>query len=124
MCTSKWLAPVMAMASEARILVLFGTKVRNYWGTTMPGVPAGFGKRRSGLTTLEVIESNSYIDERDGMRRIAMYLPHPSASGEKGETLSIAGIYGESFLGFTQDVISGKSSVPSTTGELHSLFSC
>lgn len=122
MCTAKWMDQVTSLASEAHVLVLFGTKVRDYWVKAMAGVPTGFGQRRTGLSKREVIHRNSYVETFGELRRVAFYLPHPSASGERGETLSVAGIYGEAFRSFIRDVIAGNERVPTTTAQLHSLF--
>ena len=122
LCTAKWLGPTMSNATNARVMVLFGTKVRDFWTKTAPGVPREFGQGRSGLTKSDIIRQNSYVDSQFGTRRVAFYLPHPSASGEKGETMSVAGLYGDKFLAFVREVIDGSLDVPNSSEELWDRF--
>lgn len=121
-CTAKWFEPLMDFASEARVVVLLGSKVRDHWKQIDKSLPRDFGGKRMGLSKSALIERDVFISNVGGLSRIFIYLPHPSSSGEKGETLKIGSIYGNELLSFLRDVIGAGNSVPGLTRELHTLF--
>ena len=122
-CTSKWFNPVMETASQAKIVVLLGSKVRDHWKKVDKSLPKDFGGKRSGVSKPQLIRRDTFVNVVAGISRVYIYLPHPSSSGEKGETMSIGAIYGPQMLGQLQQIVEGTIPAPLTSTAWYGQFS-
>jgi len=122
-CTSKWFNPVMETADQANVVVLLGSKVRDHWKKVDKTLPKAFGGKRSGVPKPELIRRDTFVNTVNGIARVYVYLPHPSSSGEKGETMSIGSIYGSQMLEQLRQIVGGSSPAPLTSTEWYGRFS-
>lgn len=118
-CVDRWLKEILLL-SPAKIVILLGWKVRDYFAIPILGANSDFGKNKSysKLTPRERVTRDIFISDYSGEKKIYLFNWHPTAPAMR----KLSDVYGQSALGKLKQIINGEIEMPINTGELHNFL--
>jgi hypothetical protein len=115
-CIEKWMEPIFSI-SPARVVVLLGSKVRDYYAKPVLKAVEDFGssKRYGDLSPKERAFRDILVENIGGRNRVFLFNWHPVHAGMR----VLRKVYGDQVVDWLIAIIEGKESVPEKN-ELHS----
>jgi hypothetical protein len=115
-CIEKWMGPIFT-SSPARVVVLLGSKVRDYYAKPVLGAGNEFGSSLGygELTQKERAFRDIFVETVGGVNRVFVFNWHPVHAGMR----VFRKVYGDQLVDWLTAIIEGKESVPKKN-ELHS----
>ena len=90
-CADMWLQRIIAISSQAKIVVLVGSHVRDLVRDGLFSLPSDFGTNTSKISHLEALTRDTFVSSALGRPLLFVYLPHPTSFMPK----TIVNIYGQ-----------------------------
>ena len=108
-CTDNWMDAVFKL-SPATVVILLGSKVRDFYAIPILGVPSDFGQWAGyeSLTQEERALRDIFVEKIGGKDRIFVFNWHPTFAGLR----IYKKVYGETLVNWLTSVIEEKTVVP------------
>lgn len=120
-CIEKWMPQILAN-TDAKVIVLFGAKVRDLFAIPFLNAPEDFasknGNHYKSLTPTERVKRDIFITNYGGEARIVLFNWHPVAAELRG----IEKVYGSEFAKWLHSVAVEDIKCPSSNQELSSML--
>jgi len=115
-CIEKWMGPIFT-TSPAKVVVLLGSKVRDYYAKPVLGAGNEFGSSQGygELTQKERAVRDIFVETVGGVNRVFVFNWHPVHAGMR----VFRKVYGDQLVDWLAAILEGKESVPEKN-ELHS----
>jgi hypothetical protein len=115
-CIEKWMEPIFT-TSPAKVVVLLGSKVRDYYAKPVLGAGNEFGSSQGygELTQKERAVRDIFVETVGGVNRVFVFNWHPVHAGMR----VFRKVYGDQLVDWLTDILEGKEGVPEKN-ELHS----
>jgi hypothetical protein len=115
-CIEKWMEPIFT-TSPAKVVVLLGSKVRDYYAKPVLGAGNEFGSSQGygELTQKERAVRDIFVETVGGVNRVFVFNWHPVHAGMR----VFRKVYGDQLVDWLAAILEGKESVPEKN-ELHS----
>jgi len=115
-CIEKWMEPIFT-TSPAKVVVLLGSKVRDYYAKPVLGAGNEFGSSQGygELTQKERAVRDIFVETVGGVNRVFVFNWHPVHAGMR----VFRKVYGDQLVDWLTAILEGKESVPEKN-ELHS----
>lgn len=109
-CIEKWMDPIFK-TSKAKVVVLLGSKVRDYYAIPILGKMSDFGQSAgyASLTQKERALRDIFLVKVGGVNRVFVFNWHPTSAMIR----TFEKVYGQKCVEFLRDIISGKKEVNS-----------
>lgn len=108
-CIEKWMNPIFT-TSPARVVVLLGSKVRDYYAKPVLGAVEDFGSSKGygELSQKERALRDIFVETVGGVNRVFVFNWHPVHAGMR----VFRKVYGDQLVDWLTAILEGKASVP------------
>jgi hypothetical protein len=115
-CIEKWMEPIFT-TSPAKVVVLLGSKVRDYYARPVLGAAEDFGSSKGygDLSQKERAFRDVFVEMIGGVNRVFIFNWHPVHAGMR----VLRRVYGDQLVEWLKDILEGKECIPEKK-ELHS----
>ena len=115
-CIEKWMEPIFT-TSPAKVVVLLGSKVRDYYAKPILGAHEDFGSSTGygDLSQKERALRDIFVETVGGVNRVFVFNWHPVHAGMR----VFRKVYGDQLVDWLTAILEGKAIVPEKN-ELHS----
>jgi len=109
-CVEKWMDPIFN-TSPARVVILLGSKVRDFYAIPLLGASKKFGSFQGygELTQKERATRDIFPERIGGLNRIFVFNWHPVS---RGNMRCLRKVYGDGVVDWLSAIIAGKEEVP------------
>ena len=108
-CINKWMDPIF-ITSPAKVVVLLGSKVRDYYAKPVLGAVEDFGdsKKYGDLSQRERALRDIFVETVGGVNRVFVFNWHPVHAGLR----VFRKVYGDNLVDWLTAILEGKADVP------------
>lgn len=117
-CINKWMTDIFAL-SPAKVVILFGGKVRDQFAKPFLGASADFGldNNYDALNQSQRSKRDIIWSDMGGKPRVIVFNWHPTAYKSDSSKI-LKDVYGEKIVNWLSSVIRGNAPVPTSMSEL------
>ena len=117
-CIEKWMGPIF-ITSPAKVVILLGSKVRDYYAKPVLGAPQNFGdsEKYAELSQKERALRDIFVETVGGINRVFVFNWHPVHAGLR----VFRKVYGDKLVDWLTATLEGKAEVPDKD-QLHKII--